>query len=140
MVFLSDRKISDGWTVGTPVVSTSIGEEGMTSDGKPWGGLVGDTTAEIVENAVELFTNENLWNQAQEAGANLVNELFNKEKNGQAFMNKMEEIVDNLPAIRRQNITGEALRYHSKFDLVNRARWYTQRLNKTKDEEKNLVE
>jgi glycosyltransferase involved in cell wall biosynthesis len=106
----NSRKIADGWSVGTPTVTTTIGQEGMTLGDSDWGGLVGNSTAEIVDHAVQLYTNEKTWNEAQNAGVNLVNQLFNKEKNGRVFMEKMEEIVDNLPAIRNKNIMGEVLR------------------------------
>lgn len=79
-------KITDGWHVGTPVVSTSIGMEGM-NQGQRWGGLVADTDDSFVEAALKLYTDEEMWMKSQLDGKYLMENQFDEDKNGADFKN-----------------------------------------------------
>jgi O-antigen biosynthesis protein len=64
-------KIADSWIFGTPCCTTEIGAEGMAlqvqqdASGRcrydNWGGLVGTTVDELVDNAVKLYTDVQCW-------------------------------------------------------------------------------
>ncbi|KAH9150388.1 hypothetical protein AeRB84_006749 [Aphanomyces euteiches] len=47
-------KIIDSWMVGTPVVSTSVGAEGMHYGTNHWGGMVADSPEEFAESLATL--------------------------------------------------------------------------------------
>ena len=60
-------KFTSAMLSGTPNITTSIGAEGMCS-GLPWNGFIVDDIEDFIDSAVELYTNEKRWKQAQQYG------------------------------------------------------------------------
>jgi hypothetical protein len=69
-------KIVDAWKFGVPVVTTSVGAEGLWLDGFEFGGRVADTEDEFVAAAVELYESNNNeqrhWEQARTNASQLL--------------------------------------------------------------------
>ncbi len=116
------RKIVDGWIVGTPCVSTSIGAEGMITERTQWGGTIDDNEDSIVDSAVKLYENKAFWTQCQQNGWSIIKEKFDKTKNDEKFVQVVGQTIDNLEAIRRQNPFGEILWYagHRYTELLSK--------------------
>ncbi len=72
-------KISDSWWHGLPVVSTSIGLEGM-SDGGSWGGRIADSVEAFARACVELHESEAEWIKAREHGRRVLREMFSTDR------------------------------------------------------------
>jgi hypothetical protein len=71
-------KISDSWWHGVPVVSTSIGAEGM-SDGADWGGRIANTAEAFARACVDLHESEADWGMGRDAGFRILGALFSGE-------------------------------------------------------------
>jgi len=124
-------KIADGFHVGTPCVTTGIGSEGMTLNNK-FGGFVASSVEDIVNRAVQLYTEESTWTQSQLIGFQVMNQLFNYTKNSKEVVGKMKQVQANVPELRRRNYVGEMLWYHS-----NRSTEYMSRYIELKSKLKN---
>ena len=53
-------KLLDAMESGTPTVTTSIGAEGMNYQDK-WNGMIKDSPETFIDAAIELYTNQNIW-------------------------------------------------------------------------------
>lgn len=80
-------KLLESMIVGTPSVTTSIGAEGMT-DGR-WNGFIEDEPELFAEKAVQLYSEENTWKNAQNCGEELIQLRFSKKR----FDQKLEELL-----------------------------------------------
>jgi glycosyltransferase involved in cell wall biosynthesis len=88
-------KISDSWWYGVPVVSTSLGAEGM-GDASEWGGLVTAGAASFVEACCLLHEDASVWKQAHQRGRKILRERFSWD----VFLNGMQESLDRARARR----------------------------------------
>jgi hypothetical protein len=71
-------KIVDAWKYGVPVVTTTIGSEGMHG-GAPqdeWGGQVALSDDDFVKFAVDLYRNRDSWYTAQQHASSLLSRLY----------------------------------------------------------------
>eukprot|EP00797_Seminavis_robusta_P009581 Sro1696_g291820.1 Inherit from COG: Protein of unknown function (DUF455) (333) ;mRNA; f:3972-4970 len=93
-------KILDAWTVGTPVVTTPIGSEGIGANNIAWGGAVAHGSQEFVDAAVSLHTDERTWRQAGDRGHAILAEQFGIH-NWDSVVASLIDVVRNKGA-RRQ--------------------------------------
>ena len=68
-------KLLEAMRTGTPSVTTSIGAEDMHFNGE-WGGIIGETPAEIADAAVQLYTEKTKWMEAQNSGYHIVKNRY----------------------------------------------------------------
>lgn len=122
-------KLIDAMVNGTPCVTTSIGAEGMYGD-LEMNGFVTDDLQEFAKHAVELYTNETLWNEKQRAGFNIINQRFRKSTLSRKLMSRVEAIIENLQSHRLHNFTGSMLQHHSMQSTKFMSRWIEEK-NKT---------
>lgn len=115
-------KLLEAMQCGTPSVTTSIGAEGINGN-LPWGGAIADNEEAFTSAAVDLYRNASRWNEARERGASIINSRFRKELFGKVFLNKLQQIADNLEAHRLQNFTGAMLRHHTMASTEYMSRW-----------------
>jgi glycosyltransferase involved in cell wall biosynthesis len=75
-------KILDAFMNGVPVVTTSVGAEGMSFDEgySDFGGKVSDQVDEIVDHALKLYSNECEWVEAKDKARTVVDVHFNFDK------------------------------------------------------------
>lgn len=125
------RKIADGWSVGTPTVTTCVGAEGMylESQESSWGGLIGNHSDEIVKNCVDMYNNEILWRSCQNNGFEIIEKKFNLHANVSIFLEKVDYIINNKDSLRKQNFVGEILWMHG-----HRYQQYFSKYLETKNE------
>lgn len=115
-------KLADAMLAGTPNVTTGIGAESMT-DGLPWCGTIEDDPEAFAEAAIRLYQDQQMWNQAQHNGFEIVRHLFNKKQNGDALIRRIHEVLNNLESHRLQNFTGSMLRHHHHRSTEFMSRW-----------------
>jgi len=72
-------KLIDAMQYGTPSITTSIGSEAMHKK-LPWNGFIADDPKEFASKAVELYTTEKVWINAQQNGIEIINNCFSKVK------------------------------------------------------------
>ena len=111
---------------GTPSVTTSIGAEAM-HDNLPWCGVVTDDAQAFVDAAVNLYQNETVWLQSQQAGADILQRCFNKMEYGAALIAQLEQANEQIGQRRLQNMVGRMLRYHQHKSTHYMARWIEEK-------------
>ncbi|WP_417888028.1 glycosyltransferase [Zunongwangia sp.] len=121
-------KFVDAMQTGTPSVTTSIGVEGITS-AENWNGFVTDNDIEFVEKAIELYTNENLWNQKSKKGPEILNSRFSASDLLPKLREKIEVVSSNLDQHRLENFTGSMLKFH-----YNRSTYFMSKYIAEKEE------
>ena len=105
-------KLIDSMIFGTPNVTTSIGTEGMTRNYK-WNGFIENNPIKFSEKAIELYSHEEKWIEFQLKGKEIINNCFNKVKFEKKLIIKIELILKNLEAQRKQNFISQLLQYHT---------------------------
>jgi glycosyltransferase involved in cell wall biosynthesis len=77
-------KIVDAWKYGVPVITTTIGSEGMhvhkhgegDAPSDEWGGKVALSDDDFVKSAVDLYRNPDSWSTAQQHASSLLSKLY----------------------------------------------------------------
>ncbi len=78
-------KIVDAWKYGVPVVTTTIGSEGMHVHGHgeggtlspdEWGGKVALSDDDFVKSAVDLYRNPESWCTSQQHASSILSKLY----------------------------------------------------------------
>ena len=123
-------KLWESMKFGLPNVTSSVGAESMHKD-LPWNGFVEDSEEVFVEKAVELYQDENLWNQAQENGYQILDSIFRKDLFADSFINKVSELMKNLDNHRTENYLGKILQHHQLNSTKYMSRWIEEKNKKT---------
>jgi glycosyltransferase involved in cell wall biosynthesis len=105
-------KLTEAMVCGTPSITTNIGAEGMHSN-LPWNGFINDDFNEFSKAAIELYSNENLWISSQKNGITIISQIYDKEKLESPFINKVQEIQQNLDEHRTTNFLGSLLQHQT---------------------------
>jgi len=104
-------KVIDALRFGTPVVTSTIGAEGILDETIATSNTsIEDTTKDFVEKAINLYTSKSDWGTHQVKGFVISKEKFsssNFEKPFKIFINKRFE---NIIVHRQQNFIGEILK------------------------------
>ncbi|WP_336346804.1 glycosyltransferase [Pseudomonas monsensis] len=115
-------KLLDAMMCGTPSVTTPIGAEGMHGDA-PWPGAITHSAREFATRAVALYTDEALWQAAQQTGNTLLGERYQRAIHGPALIEKLRYCQQNLQTLRAQNFIGSMLRHHSHKSTQYMSQW-----------------
>ncbi|MDX8397488.1 MAG: glycosyltransferase family 4 protein [Mariprofundaceae bacterium] len=115
-------KLADAMLAGTVNVSTSVAAESMTAD-LPWCGAIADDAQGFADAAVKLYQHETDWLQAQQHGHDIVETLFEPEKNGQALLARIRWVSEHLEEHRFNNFTGQMLQHHHHRSTEFMSRW-----------------
>jgi glycosyltransferase involved in cell wall biosynthesis len=115
-------KLTEAMQCGTPSVTTSIGAEGMhgTLD---WNGYISDDPAAFAHCAVELYTSEKKWHQAQSNGYTIINEFYSKEAHSNIFIQTVLQVQKNLDSHRASNFIGSMLLHHTLAGTKFMSKW-----------------
>ncbi|MFP2996207.1 glycosyltransferase family 4 protein [Spongiivirga sp. MCCC 1A20706] len=119
-------KFIDAMNAGTPIVTTSIGAEGMTV-GKKWAGCIEDEPHAIAKNAILLYENSSEWQKAQGVGFDIINSLFKKEMHQSSLIDALNEAIRNKKQLRQRNIVGQLLKYHQLQSTKYMAKWIEEK-------------
>ena len=119
-------KLTSAMQCGTPSVTTSIGAEGMCGQ-LPWNGFIEDQVEDFVDKAVALYTNEKLWNQAQQHGIEIINTMYDKELLENKFLKLIQQVSLNLKQHRNNNFTGKMLLHHSLQSKKYMSKWIQEK-------------
>jgi glycosyltransferase involved in cell wall biosynthesis len=115
-------KIADALLCGTPNVTTPIGSEGMHGD-LPWPGVIASNPQALADAAVQLYQDQAVWQQAQDAGWQLLAARYEKTQFGKRLMTRINECRGQLAEHRRNNFTGAMLRHHHHKSTQYMAQW-----------------
>ena len=115
-------KLAEAMVCGTPSVTTTIGAEGMAG-ALPFAGLVADDPQAFATQAVTLYRDEALWNDAQNKGYEIVRLRFDQEHHNHALVSRVEKILNQLESHRLHNFTGSMLRHHLHKSTQYMSQW-----------------
>ena len=115
-------KLADAMLSGTPSITTSVGAEAMHAE-LDWCGAVEDEPEAFAEAAIAIYRNEEVWLDAQQKGFDILERLFNKERNGAALIKRINDMRKNLQSDRQENFIGAMLRHHHHRSTEFMSRW-----------------
>jgi len=115
-------KLIEAMQNGTPSITTNIGSEAMHKNLK-WSGIIANNIDEIVDAAYKLYTDKNIWKIAQQNGAEIINQVYNKEEHAASLLQKIKSTQKNLKNHRLNNFIGELLQYHTLKSTKYLSKW-----------------
>lgn len=115
-------KITDGWSCGTPVITTPIGAEGMCDD-LPFAGEVALSPEEFAQKAVTLYQNEEIWNAHQKSGYTILERLYTRDAFASPLINHLISLKMSLETKRKNNLMGAILRHHLHKSTKYFSKW-----------------
>lgn len=115
-------KLWESMLYGLPNVTTEVGAEGMQWNGL-WNGFVVNSDEDFTEKAVQLYTSESDWNQAQENGYEIAKKQFDWETFETQFEEKVDSLFEDLQKHRQANFLGQILQHHSLNSTKFMSKW-----------------
>lgn len=115
-------KLTEAMVFGTPSITTKIGAEGMHSNFS-WNGCITDDFEEFSNKAIELYTDETLWEQSQKNGVEIINQIYDKEKLSLPFINQIIRLQENLENHRTYNFLGSLLQHQTLQATKYMSKW-----------------
>jgi len=122
-------KLLEAMIMQTPSVTTNIGAEGMHND-LPWPGKIANTADDFANAAVEMYTNQSDFEQAQQNGNTLLNTLYDKAQLSTVLIKKVDSISSDLNAHREKNFTGQMLKHHTMRSTQYMSQWIAEKNKK----------
>ncbi|MDQ2044745.1 glycosyltransferase family 4 protein [Pseudoalteromonas sp. 20-92] len=122
-------KLLEAMIMQTPSVTTNIGAEGMHND-LPWPGKIANTADDFANAAVEMYTNQSDFEQAQQDGNTLLNTLYDKVQLSTVLIKKIDSISSDLKAHREKNFTGQMLKHHTMRSTQYMSQWIAEKNKK----------
>ncbi|MGK0516023.1 MAG: glycosyltransferase involved in cell wall biosynthesis [Gammaproteobacteria bacterium] len=122
-------KLLEAMIMQTPSVTTYIGAEGMHND-LPWPGKIANTADDFANAAVEMYTNQSDFEQAQQDGNTLLNTLYDKAQLSTVLIKKIDLISSDLEAHREKNFTGQMLKHHTMRSTQYMSQWIAEKNKK----------
>lgn len=119
-------KCFDSMRAGTPSATTTIGSEGIT-EAKKWPGIVSDDVEQFSGAAVELYQNPKLWESKQRLCYELLKAKFNINDFKHGFKIKIEQALEKIQELRKDNPVGEILKYHQHRSTKYMSLWIQEK-------------
>ena len=119
-------KLIDAMLYGTPSVTTTIGAEAM-HENLPWNGFIENNPEKFADAAVELYLNEEKWTNFQQNGIEIINKCYSKLKHETDFINRIDEVFENLNSHRLSNFNGLMLQYHANKSTKYMSKWIEEK-------------
>ena len=120
-------KITDALKNGTPVITSKVGEEGMSLSLLPSQSIDTNLPETFVESAIELYTNPEKWYHAQKLGIETINGQYSKTKFQKELQNTLENLEKNLLEHRSQNFMGSLLQHHTLAATKFMGKWIEEK-------------
>ena len=115
-------KLLEAMQNGTPSITTNIGAEGI-SKSTNWNGFVTNDYNEFANVAVQLYSDQEEWNSAQEKGFEILTTRFDKALFEDELQNRIVELQENLKEHRKQNFLGALLQHHTLTSSKYLSKW-----------------
>lgn len=122
-------KLLEAMQSGTPSVTTTIGAESMKGE-LDWNGFITDDPIEFAHNAVELYSNQVVWEKSKKNGFNILSERYEKSSFDAAFLEKINTLLNELKEHRNQNFIGSLLQHHTLSSTKYMSKWIEEKNKK----------
>ncbi|WP_092540748.1 glycosyltransferase family 4 protein [Zunongwangia mangrovi] len=124
-------KMIDAMQNGITSITTAIGAEGISEENH-WNGFICSSDAEIVEKAIQIYTDKDLWIAKQALGKAILKSRFSAEDFTTSFQQKLIDLKTNLSKHRSNNFTGSMLKFHN-----NRSTYFMSKFIEEKEKNKS---
>lgn len=122
-------KLLEAMVVGTPSITTKIGEEGIEKS-ENWNGFIIKNEVEFVEKSVELYQNSSLWIEKQNLGFKTLQNNFSKAKYENQFANFISQLILSIKEHRKNNFIGKLI-YQNQFSSTKfMSKWIEEKNKK----------
>ena len=122
-------KLLETMVVGTPSLTTSIGAEGIAKS-NDWNGFICDDLDVFYNVAIQLYQNEEIWNQKQYKGIEILNSKFDKNIYANDFQLWITNLIVELKNIRGKNFLGRLLAQNQFNSLKFMSKWIEEKNKK----------
>ena len=122
-------KLTEAMQYGTPSVTTSIGAESMYGT-LPWNGFIENKPVQFALASINLYTNAEVWEEAQKKGFEIINKIYNKELHSKLLIDKIKQLLPALKLHREANFLGELLQYHTLKSTKYLSKWIEEKNHK----------
>lgn len=122
-------KLVEAMQCGTPSITTTVGAESMQGN-LPWNGIIADTPEEIAKAAIEIYNNKTLWQQAQQNGKEIVNQLYSISLFENDFYHQIITVQHILKKHRQENFMGAILMHHTLTSTKYMSKWIEEKNRK----------
>ncbi|PRX55017.1 glycosyltransferase [Flagellimonas meridianipacifica] len=120
-------KITDALKNGTPVVTTKIGEEGMSLNLPSIQSVENNDPKTFMDCAVQLYSTRELWCEAQKQGLESINVQYSKTKHQQRLQKTLEGISESILKHRNENFIGALLQHQSMVATKYMGKWIEEK-------------
>ena len=115
-------KLIDAMRVGTPSITTSLGAEGLNGE-LPFSGIIANTDESFIKAAVQLYSNKEVWESAQNDGFQILQNRFQKEIYSENFLGRVKQLITNLDFHRKENFVGQILQHSTLQSTKYLSKW-----------------
>lgn len=115
-------KLIQAMLCGTPSVTSSVGAESMHGN-LEWSGFVSNDIQGFCSSAVQLYTREEEWMQAQHRGIDIINLCYDKKIFGSELIHKIKELNSNLYQHRLHNFMGAVIQHQTLSSTKYMSKW-----------------
>lgn len=122
-------KLLEAMQCGTPSVTTSIGAESMKGD-LDWNGFIADDPIEFACSAIELYSNQIVWEKSKKNGFDILKERYKKSSFDTTFLERVKMLSDKLKEHRNQNFIGSLLQHHTLSSTKYMSKWIEEKNKK----------
>ena len=122
-------KLWESMKYGIPNVTSTIGAEAMYKN-LEWNGFISDSDDNFATLAVELYQNQETWENAQQNGFKILKEVFNKEDFEKPLFEKIQNVSEHLTEHRNRNFLGQILQHHQLSSTKYLSKWIEEKNKK----------
>ena len=115
-------KLFEAMQYGLPSVTTAMGAEGMYGN-LEWSGAIATHESDLINHAIQLYTEENQWKTAQKKGYEIIEKRFKTSLFAADFMNKVYYLQENLNTHRNKNFLGQIVQHQSLQSTKYMSKW-----------------
>ena len=115
-------KLLDAMRCATPSVTTDLGAEGV-APAERWPGRVANRAEDFIQAAAQLYTQPELWREAQDRAAPVLEERFTGDPQGGVLLGRLAVLEKRLGDHRRRNFIGSLLRHQQHRSTEYFSRW-----------------
>lgn len=115
-------KLLESMQFGLPNVTSTIGAEAMQFENL-WNGSITDDENDFVAKAIQLYSDENLWNESQKKGYTILENKFKTDLFQNEFSEKIDYLLNNLKEHRQQNFLGQVFNHQSMQSTKFMSKW-----------------